>query len=219
MYIYQQFLRGRDPVSSYSHFLGACLSFLAMSLVIGKYAVIPEISPVHFVGSLIFCFSMLALYSTSCIYHFVNASKSILERLRKLDHSMIYVLIAGTYTPIVLKFLPMDKAVSFLMVFWGITLAAILVKILWMNAPRWLSTAFYLLMGWAVVLNPSLLASMPTGSLVFLCAGGLCYSVGAAFYIAKKPNFNDKFGFHELFHIFVILGTLSHFLLVYLFVI
>ena len=139
--------------------------------------------------------------------------------LRKLDHSMIYVLIAGSYTPFSLALLPYPEGKRFCLLLWGIAVVGSLAKLVWINAPRLLSTLFYLAMGWAVlfVLEDVLAAAEP-GCMALITAGGVCYSVGAVFYAIKRPNLSAEWTFHELFHLLILAGSLCHYLAVYLYV-
>ena len=216
MTIYKKFLSAREPMSSYTHFIGACLAIFATFLLVGKVLAQEIINITTLVSAIIFGLSMVALYSTSSIYHFANVSKKALVRLRKLDHSMIYVLIAGTYTPIVVGFMETKRACIFLAAIWGVALLGIIVKVCWLNAPRWFYTSLYLLMGWAVIFDWEFLRMIPLGCITLVAIGGIMYSIGAGFYVAKKPE-SDFFGFHEIFHIFVILGTVFQFLAIFLY--
>lgn len=218
MLIYKKFINSREPMNSYTHFLGACMALVATVFMIYK-CIINNDSGITLASSIIFGLSMIALYITSSVYHFVNVSADILVRLRKLDHSMIYILIAGTYTPIVIGFMDIKSASVFLSAIWGVAFLGIIIKVCWLNAPRWLSTSLYLLMGWAIIFDPSFLKQIPTGCIILVALGGIMYSIGAGFYIAKKPNFSESFGFHEIFHIFVILGTAFQFIAIYVYTI
>lgn len=214
MSVYKKFMNARDPLSSYTHFIGACLAVFATLFLIGKCLYVEVTSEIT-IASVIFGLSMIALYSTSSIYHFVKVPSDILVRIRKLDHSMIYVLIAGTYTPLVIGFMEPKRAVIFMSAIWGVALLGIIIKVCWLNAPRWLYTSLYLLMGWAIVFDFNFLKQIPIGAIVLIALGGVMYSIGAGFYIAKKPNLSSIFGFHEIFHIFVILGTVFQFSAIY----
>ncbi|MEG2053740.1 MAG: hemolysin III family protein, partial [Oscillospiraceae bacterium] len=141
----------------------------------------------------------------------VNTDATRLLRLRKLDHAMIYVLIAGTYTPIALCFMGKMHGIIFTIVIWSIALLGIVTKLLWFNAPRWLYTSLYLLMGWAIIFDIKVFNGMAAGCIALIAAGGISYSIGAICYICKKPNIGKWFGFHEIFHLFIMLGTLLHF--------
>ncbi len=211
---YKKFINARDPLSSYTHFLGACLAVLATFFLIIKCFIVPMSNGITLASAIIFGLSMIALYSTSSIYHFVKVPADILVRIRKLDHAMIYVLIAGTYTPIVVGFMELHRALMFLGAIWGVALLGIIIKVCWLNAPRWLYTSLYLLMGWAIVFDLDFLKQIPIGAVTLIAIGGIMYSIGAGFYIAKKPD-SKFFGFHEIFHVFVILGTAFQFIAIY----
>lgn len=213
------FNHAREPVNSFTHFIGAALSVFGTFLLVFGTLEEPAFSVRILAGGVIFGLSLVALYSASSLYHYVNCPAHILKRLRKLDHAMIYVLIAGTYTPLFLRFSQGETGVRLCAAMWGAALAGIILKVLWMEAPRWLSTLFYVGMGWAIVFDPSTLHSMPAGCLMLIAAGGVAYTAGAVIYGLKKPNLSIRLGFHELFHLFVLLGSLLHFLAVYRYVI
>ncbi len=153
MQIYKKFLNARDPLSSFTHFIGACLAVIATVFLVTKCIYIGNIEAFTVAGVVIFGLSMIALYSTSSIYHFVKVPSDVLVRIRKLDHSMIYVLIAGTYTPLVIGFMEPKRAFLFLSAIWSVAIIGILIKVCWLNAPRWLYTSLYLLMGWAIIFD------------------------------------------------------------------
>lgn len=216
--LYHFFLQGRDPISSMTHFIGAlcAVGLTVIMLTIG--IAIRHLAPITLLSLLIFGLSMIALYSASAYYHFIRTTPEREARFRKVDHAMIYVLIAGTYTPICLHFMPAGHGLAFVATMWAIAFVGIVVKIYWMSAPRWLSTAFYLLMGWAIVFDFSSFQSIPMACLILIALGGIAYSVGAVMYICKKPNLLQNFGFHELFHLFILLGSFLHFLAIFIFI-
>ena len=217
--MYNLFKNAREPMSSYTHFLGMVFSAAATIFLVCLNGATGNYSARMIISVLAFGGSMLALYSASSVYHFYNGPLKIQERLRKLDHAMIYVLIAGSYTPMCLKFMEGRHGIIFVIAIWAVALCGILVKMFWMNAPRWLYTSFYLLMGWAIIFDWSALQMMPTGAILLLLAGGISYSIGAVFYILKKPNISSVFGFHELFHVCILIGTFFHFLTVVFYVV
>lgn len=212
-------IKPRDFWSFYTHFAGAVLSFIAIIFLIATAAIEGTSSFVNIVGAIIFGFSMLALYSASSIYHYVKRPAESLVKLRKLDHAMIYVLIAGTYTPITLGYMNFKDATVFMAVIWGVAIAGIIMKVCWLNAPRWLYTSLYVIMGWAIVFDWKAFGGLPAGCLALIAAGGISYTLGAAFYAIKKPNLSNRFGFHEIFHLFVVAGSVLHFNAVYFYVI
>ena len=131
---------------------------------------------------------------------------------------MIYVLIAGSYTPLCIKFMDPVKLPVFLGAMWTMAAAGILLKLLWLDAPRWLGTLLYLALGWAIVVDLPAFAAMPAGCLGLVAAGGVCYSLGAVLYMLKWPNLSERWGFHELFHLFILAGSACHFAAVFFFV-
>jgi hemolysin III len=161
----------------------------------------------------IFGLSLTALYVASALYHLLPLSPRGTAKLRRLDHMMIFVLIAGTYTPFCLLALEGGWRVGLLGLIWGLALCGVLLKLLWMGAPRWLSVALYLGMGWiALAAAPALFRVIPAGGMAWVLAGALVYSAGALIYGLKRPNpVPGVFGFHELWHLFVMAGSACHF--------
>lgn len=209
------FAKAREPFSSYSHFIGAVLSgvgLLAMLVHMERFGASVQTG----VSAIIFCLSLIGLYTASSVYHFSLKGEQIIRRLKKLDHSMIYVLIAGSYTPIVLRFMPAPRSVYFTLIIWAVALFGIAVKLLWIDAPRILGTALYLALGWAIMVDFGTVLRMPAPAIVLLAAGGICYTIGGVVYIVKKPDLG--IGFHELFHLFVIAGSACHYFLVFRYV-
>ena len=211
------FLKAREPFSSYSHFIGAVAAGAGLLIMLLR-GVADGVSLQTGLSVLLFCLSLIALYTASAVYHYSLRGEHVIRVLKKLDHSMIYVLIAGSYTPVVLRYMDAPDAYVFLTVIWGIALFGIGAKLLWIDAPRFLGTILYLLMGWAVVFRFDVVLAMPAPAIALLAAGGLAYTVGGVIYILKKPNLSAVVGFHELFHLFVLAGSLCHYLMVFLYV-
>lgn len=214
------FTLAQDPVSCETHAIGAVLALLGAFLFLLR-AMAAQVSTRSLAAAMCFCLSMIALYSASAVYHFYPGtaqSLGVKRFLRKLDHSMIYVLIAGSYTPFSLVLLPQPKGMRFCLALWGVAIAGVLAKLLWMNAPRVLSTAIYLVMGWSVLFVAKDFATVGQSCLTLVALGGVSYSVGAVFYALKKPNLSPRWTFHELFHLFILGGSLFHYLAVYLYV-
>lgn len=216
--MYHLFAKAREPMNSFTHFLGVLLAVVEGSLLL-SCTVAGHFSAATLTSVLVFTISMVLLYSASSWYHYSNGSAKCLARLRKLDHSMIYVLIAGSYTPICLKYMEGSKGIIFSLVMWAVALGGSVLKLLWMNAPRWLSTSIYLIMGWSILFDWRSLTLLPAGAVALLLCEGISYSIGALCYIFKKPNLSIAIGFHELFHIFILLGTFFHFLTVLIYVV
>ncbi len=211
------FRKAQDPMSSFTHFIGAVLGvFYLITLQIISYFNQNDLT--NHIILLIFGISVIALYSASAYYHYIQNDSKHKTLFRKLDHSMIYVLIAGSYTPIAMFYLNQTEGLIFTLAIWGIALFGIITKIIWLNAPRILYTLLYLIMGWAVVFYWKGFSLMPINCLILIALGGLLYTIGAIIYIIKKPILNELWGFHELFHIFILLGTFAHFVAIALFI-
>lgn len=205
----------REPVSSLTHLAGAALSVVGLILLIAKGLEL-EVGPGRLASLIIFGISMVALYATSGIYHLINASQRAIRFMKKLDHSMIFVLIAGSYTPILAFVLEGSFRTVMLAVIWTIAFLGVLFKVFWIDSPRWLYTGIYLGMGWlSVIVLQAVIRESGISGFLLLLAGGLSYTVGAVIYGMKKPNISKAFGFHELFHCFVLAGTFFHYLMVY----
>lgn len=205
----------REPVNTLTHGVGAVLSIVGLAFLV--YEAMQHGSISHLIAFSIFGLSMFLLYTASSLYHALPVKEKTLELLRKLDHSMIYVLIAGTYTPICLLVLEGGWKWGLFTTIWSLAIIGIIKKLLWMNAPRWLSTMFYLGMGWlAVIIFPTLMEKLPMAFMIWIGIGGLAYTLGAVIYGIRKPNpIPNWFGHHEIWHLFVMVGTFSHFWAIY----
>jgi len=201
----------REPVNGLSHLAGGLLAFVGLVVLLATAASAGRLDQLVAFGG--FGSSLIALYLASSLYHLLPLSPAGVARLRKLDHVAIFVLIAGTYTPFCLLALEGGWRWGLLALVWGLALCGVSLKLLWMGAPRWLSVACYLGMGWvAVVAAPALFRAVPAGGMAWVLAGGLTYSAGALVYGLKRPNpVPGVFGFHELWHLFVIAGSTCHF--------
>ena len=203
----------KDPVSGFSHLFGAILSVAGLVMLIVMAAFYSNEKAWDIVSFSIFGSGLILLYTFSSLYHLLNVGETATRVLRKFDHIMIYVLIASTYTPICLGPLRGPWGWSIFGVVWGLAVIGIVLTAIWINAPRWLTTIIYLAMGWTVIIAAypmitifNRLGSLP--SLLWLLAGGIFYSIGAIIYGLKWPHLKNKyFGFHEIFHIFVLLGS------------
>ncbi|EGB14829.1 channel protein, hemolysin III family [Pseudodesulfovibrio mercurii] len=208
----------RDPVSGLTHCIAAALAVLGTVLLIVR-ATGPAL-PWHIVTFSIFGGGMILLFTASTLYHWLPVNDRWVRVLRRVDHSMIFFYIAATYTPICLIPLRGPWGWSIFGVIWGLAIGGIVMKVFWITAPRWLSTGIYLAMGWLVLVGVyPLVQAMSPASLIWLVAGGLVYSLGAVIYALKWPNpFPRHFGFHEIFHIFVIGGSFCHYVVMYWYV-
>lgn len=205
----------RDPISSLTHMVGAILAIpILISLV---YLSLEYATPWHALGFFVFGVSLFLLYAASATYHAVHAKESTIQFLRRIDHMMIFVLIAGTYTPICLVMLHGTVGIALLTLVWSMAIAGVLVKLFWLNAPRWLSTVLYVVMGWsALLVFKPILEIIPPKDFGLLLLGGILYTVGAVIYATKWPKITGKWiGFHEIFHIFVLAATACHVLFMY----
>jgi hemolysin III len=206
----------REPVNGLSHFFAALLAVFGVVILLAvSYG-----NPLKQSSLLIYGISLVALLSASAAYHLVKASPDTIQWLRKLDHSAIFLLIAGTYTPVCINLLSGFWKWGILSIIWGIALVGTILKIAWINSPRALTTTIYLGMGWLAVLGGrELLEALPPGALIWLASGGLFFTLGAVVYVTKIFNFfPGVFGFHEVWHIFVIAGCFCHYMLMLLYV-
>ncbi len=203
--------RLREPVNGLTHVAGGVLAAVGLSVLLATAASAGRLDQAVAFG--VFGVSLISLYTASALYHLLPLSPSGVARLRRLDHMTIFILIAGTYTPFCLLALDGAWRWGLLALIWSLALCGVMLKLLWMDAPRWLSVALYLAMGWvAVIAAPALFRAVPAGGMAWVLAGGLTYSAGAAVYGLKRPNpVPGVFGFHEVWHLFVIAGSACHF--------
>jgi len=211
-------IKFRDPVSGLTHFLAALLSVAGLIVLLTRSGL--PFTIWHTVSFSIFGVSMILLYTFSTLYHWLPVSGKSLEVFRKIDHSMIFVFIAASYTPVCLVILRGGWGWSIFGTVWAITVAGLFLKIFWLNAPRVLYTSIYVVMGWIIVVGIwPLQKAMAFMGLMWLLIGGLFYSVGAIIYATKKPDPIPRIlGFHEIFHVFIMLGSFSHFWMMYYYV-
>jgi hemolysin III len=200
----------RDPVSSLTHLAGAVLAIPYTILLVAAAA--RHASARHIVAFAVFGASLFLLYTASAIYHMPRFSEKAIRVLRRIDHMMIFVLIAGTYTPVCLLPLWGGWGWTLFGLVWGLAVAGIVLKAVWMQAPRWLSTAIYVFMGWLVLIAfYPLVQTISTTAVMLLAGGGLVYTAGAVMYAVKWPPLRwHHFGFHELFHVFILGGSSLH---------
>jgi hemolysin III len=201
----------REPVNGLTHLAGGLLASIGLIVLLATAVGKGRADQIVAFG--IFGFSLIALYTASALYHLLPLSPLGVARLRRVDHMSIFVLIAGTYTPFCLLALDGAWRAGLLGLVWGLALGGIVLKLLWMDAPRWLSVALYLGMGWvALVAAPALFRAIPAGGMAWVLVGALVYSAGALVYGFKRPNpMPGVFGFHELWHLFVMAGSACHF--------
>ena len=211
-------LKIREPMNSMSHMVGVLLSLTGMIILLVRS--IQAGSMVQVLAALIFGLSLILLYTASMIYHWAVSSTEVIRVLRKIDHCMIYVLIAGTYTPVCLLTLKGKLGIGLLIAVWSLAALGIVLKLVWFDAPRWLYTGFYLLLGWlAVFFIYPISKALPGEGVFLLILGGLLYTAGSIFYALKPERLRLwKLGFHEIFHLFILAGSITHYLFVYFYV-
>ncbi|MBR5510543.1 MAG: hemolysin III family protein [Lachnospiraceae bacterium] len=204
----------KDPGSALTHFIGMIMAAAAATPLMmvavshnDQYAVL---------ALAVFAISMILLYGASTVYHTFNISEKVNKILRKIDHMMIFVLIAGSYTPVCAIALKDSVGYPLLALVWGTAIAGILVKAFWITCPKWFSSLIYIAMGWLCVFAMvPLVKSLPTAAFAWLLAGGIIYTIGGVIYALKLSIFNDRhpnFGSHEIFHLFVMGGSFCHFI-------
>lgn len=209
--------RAKDPGSAITHFIGWLMAVFAAAPLLIKAAGEPD--RIHLICLAVFIVSMIALYGASTIYHTLDISPRVNRILRKIDHMMIFVLIAGTYTPMCVIAIGGALGYTLLAIVWGIALAGILLKAFWITCPKWFSSVLYIGMGWVCVLAfTQILNALSPAAFAWLLAGGLIYTAGGVIYALKVPLFDARhknFGSHEIFHLFVMAGSACHFILMY----
>jgi len=207
----------KDPGSAITHLIGTLMALFAATPLLIKAARQP--GSVHLISLGIFILSMILLYTASTVYHTFGKTITLHRRLQKFDHMAIYVLIAGTYTPICLIALGNTTGIMMLVLIWFLAISGIIVTGFWVHCPKWFSSAIYIAMGWTCVIAfAPLISSLPDGAFEWLLAGGIIYTIGGIIYALKLPIFNNKhknFGTHEIFHLFVMGGSFCHFMLMY----
>lgn len=211
----------KDPGSAITHFIAMVLAVFAGIPLILK--ALTEPSYIYLLSATVYIGSMILLYMASTLYHTLDISEKVNRRLKKFDHMMISVLIAGSYTPICLLVLKKPLGYYLLAIVWGLAIIGILIKAFWITCPKWFSSFLYIGMGWTCVLTFSqILKALSTAAFVWLLMGGIIYTIGGIIYALKLPLFNSRhknFGSHEIFHLFVMGGSVCHFIVMYVFVI
>jgi len=210
----------REPGSAITHFVAMMMTIFASLPLLLKAGMTSGSR--NMTAVMIFTTSMILLYAASATYHSVNLTGKRLKIFKKIDHMMIFVLIAGTYTPICLIILKAPLGIRLLALVWGIAAVGILIKMFWVTCPKWFSSTIYIAMGWVCIpVFVPLWNSLPKAAFLWLLAGGIVYTIGGIIYAMKLPVFNARFkyfGSHELFHLFVMAGSVCHFIFMYLYV-
>ena len=209
----------KEPGSAITHFIGMLMAIFAAVPLLIKAA--HEPSRIYIISLAIYAASLILLYAASTSYHTFDISPKINTILKKIDHMMISVLIAGSYTPVCLIVLKGKTGIILLSIVWAIAIAGILIKAFWVYCPKWVSSVLYIGIGWTCVLAfTQILNNMSPAAFGWLLAGGIIYTVGGVIYALKLPIFNSRhknFGSHEIFHLFVMGGSACHFVVMYAF--
>jgi hemolysin III len=202
-------MRGR--LHQYAFFVALVCGVVLSSLAATR----PGVAP--FVSCLIYSLTVCGLFGISALYHRRGWTERGYLIMRRMDHSMIFIFIAGTYTPFCVLLLDPPKATVFLSLVWGGALGGIALKVIWPELPRWIGAPLYLALGWvAVAIMPDILHRGGVTDLVLLAAGGVAYSVGAVFYAMRRPNpWPDVFGHHEFFHACTLIAAILHHIAIY----
>jgi len=206
-----RFLRFKEPVNTWTHLI-TCLF-----AVVGLIVLLVESSGVgKTVAMIVYGISMIVLFLASSLYHAIYTTPKKELWLRKFDHVSIFLLIAGTYTPVFAFALDGAWRVTMLTVVWSLAAVGMILKLFFMGMPRYISTIFYVALGWiAVVPFVKMIDTMPTGAITLMVLGGVAYTIGAIIYGTKKFDFfPNRFGHHEIFHLWVSAGAVLHFFMV-----
>lgn len=208
----------KDPGSAITHLIAFLLTLIAGSVLVSLS--IKQHDPLLTIAMGIFSLSMAGLYAASTCYHTFDTSESANTLRKKIDHMMIFVLIAGSYTPICLFPLRERGGLPMLAIVWGIALLGCILKLFWVYCPKWVSSILYISMGWLCIFSlPQLLDTLSASQFAWLLAGGIIYTIGGVIYALKLPLFNHRhpsFGSHEIFHLFVMGGSFCHVVVMFL---
>jgi hemolysin III len=196
----------------YSHLAAFFFSMGASTIVVATSQSLRE-----FIALLIYSICLITLFGISSLYHLPNWNPKYRQWMKRLDHCSIYLMIAGTGTPLALIGMPPESGIKFLILTWSVCLFGILQSLFWVNCPKWVSAMLYLIAGWIVVpFWSDIKAAVTTPAMICLILGGIAYTVGALSYALRKPSLWPRvFGYHEIFHIFVILGAVFQFIFVF----
>jgi hemolysin III len=202
----------REPVNSLTHWAGAALALAGLIALL----IVGWDTPAKMISLTIYGLSLTAMFCASATYHMVQVQDKALEVFRKIDHSAIYMLIAGTYTPFCMNAFEGFWKWGMLSIIWSLALIGIIVKVFYIRAPRWLNAGISVVLGWiSISAVGQMRAALPAWVLGWLIAGGVIYTLGAIVYATKILNFKPGvFGFHEVWHIFVMLAAGAHYIAV-----
>jgi len=208
----------KDPGSALTHFI-ALIAVLSSACPLITRGIEHGVGFIAIVCYIVFLLGAVLLYTASTCYHTFDLSKRGNQLLKKFDHMMIPMLIAGTYTPACLLGLGGKAGVYLLAFVWCFAILSILFKLFWVDCPKWVSSALYIGMGWSCVLAiPRLFAVLPLGGFLWLLIGGILYTIGGVIYAFKFDLLGNRFnhfGTHEVFHLFITGGTFCHYIFIY----
>jgi len=209
-------LKMKEPVNTWTHFV------LFMAAIVGLVflIILSKNNISKLITMTIYGVSMILLYGASSLYHWVRTTPQKELLLKKVDHIAIYLLIAGSYTPVFFYGLEGAWRWAMLSVVWSLAIIGMLLKIWFIHAPRYVSSAFYVSLGWiAIVPFLQLIKNLPMGAIILMAVGGLTYTVGAIIYATKIFDFFPKrFGFHEIFHLFIGAGSIVHYIMILIYI-
>ena len=209
----------KDPGSAITHLIAMIGAIICSFPLITKS--IRSGNHLATIAMTVFILSMIFLYAASTLYHSLDISAKVNLVFRRIDHAMIFVLIAGSYTSVCLLALPPQKGLSLLFFIWSVAIAGIILKIFFINCPHWVSSVIYIAMGWTCVfVFRPLLTTLPKAAFLWLFAGGIIYTIGGVLYGLKLKVFEKlpaNFGSHEIFHLFVMGGSICHFVFMYMY--
>ncbi len=211
-------LKIREPLNALTHLAGVVFFGIGWLVLMMKAQNSGDYTQI--IAILVYGMGLLGLYTASTIYHWFNGSEESIKLLKKTDHSMIYIFIAATYTPICMISLRGLFGTALLVSVWFLAIVGVVFKFIFINLPRWLYTSFYLILGWVAVFAIYPLAQrMAMQGIVLLIIGGIFYTIGAVIYALKPKSLTfGLFGFHEIFHLFILAGSLMHFVTIYWYV-
>ncbi|MDO5739633.1 MAG: hemolysin III family protein [Ornithinimicrobium sp.] len=206
-----------ERFNTVSHLVGACFAILGAALLIAQAS--EQSDPWKIVGLSIYGASLVTLFVCSTLHHGLDRGQRFNDLLRTLDYTSVFFLIAGTVTPLVLVFFRDTFGWTVLAAVWAIAVLGIVLRSVWRSLPKYVTNALYIALGWMPVALIGAGASLPLGAWVLMAVGGLIYSVGFVIYVIERPNLvPGVFGFHELWHLLVIIAAALHFVLMYLYV-
>lgn len=208
----------KEPMSALTHLIGAVCSIFAMPVLL-IHASLYHATKLDLIAYMIFMISMILLYSASTVYHSFSISPRVNKILKKIDHMMIFIMIAGSYTPVALIAIGGFKGMLLFITIWTLAILGMIFKFCFVTCPKWVSSVIYTCMGWTCIFfMKDIINCITVAGFLWLLAGGILYSVGAVIYAMKLSTFEKPihgFGNHEIFHCFILAGSLCHFIFMY----